>query len=280
MKLSIEYREDATGLTEDNLVMLWKSVGWDTGSVQYPDRLLKALQNSDFLVVAWDGDTLVGVLEALDDSYGVFVNYLCVRPYYQGLRIGSKLMEMLLARYSGLQVWLMTQNASGFYRRFGFVSKLIAMENEDMTPYIPAEGNPLGSGLCIRADASGITEGNLKGLWQSVGWVDDCVDFDNRLYGSVVGSDYVAAVWDGNTLVGVVTTMDDTFNVYVSLLVVRPEYQGRGIGMALVGKVFSHYPGYRFYLVTRNASGFYRKAGFNRGEMSMLRDFDSPVSGS
>lgn len=45
---------------------LFQAVGWL--SANYPDRLKKALDNSETIFTAWDGEQLAGLINAIDDS--------------------------------------------------------------------------------------------------------------------------------------------------------------------------------------------------------------------
>ena len=78
----IKYTEEKT-FTQDQVQELFKSVGWI--SAEYPQRLYKALMNSQTVLTAWDGERLVGLARVLDDSELVaFVHYVLVHPEYQG----------------------------------------------------------------------------------------------------------------------------------------------------------------------------------------------------
>lgn len=68
--------------TREQVEALFLSVGWI--SAQYPTRLFKALQNSSTVITAWDGEKLVGLVRAIDDSELVaYMHYMLVHPNYQ-----------------------------------------------------------------------------------------------------------------------------------------------------------------------------------------------------
>jgi GNAT superfamily N-acetyltransferase len=108
---------DKTKLSE-----LFATDGWTTA--EYPNRLQKAINNSDTVVTAWDGDILVGLASAISDGFiNMFVTYLIVRPEYQKRGIGTKLMEKLLAKYEGFGRQILTTSLSKtakWYKQFGF----------------------------------------------------------------------------------------------------------------------------------------------------------------
>lgn len=79
--MSIIYTDAKNYKTQD-LQGLFQSVGWL--SANYPERLKKALDNSETVFTAWDNERLVGLVNAIDDSeLTAYVHYLCVNPSYQ-----------------------------------------------------------------------------------------------------------------------------------------------------------------------------------------------------
>lgn len=119
--MEIEYRQTKE-LSPEALGRLFRSVNWESGD--YPERLARAMRNSEHVITAWDGERLVGLVRALDDGETVaFVHYLLVDPCYQGCHIGDTLMKMLMQRLTGrLYVKVMPSDpeSMGFYARYGF----------------------------------------------------------------------------------------------------------------------------------------------------------------
>jgi len=77
----------------------------------------------------------------------------------------------------------------------------------------------------------------------------------------------VYSAWDGDCLVGLISAMDDgVMTAYVHYLLVRPDYQHRGIGRRLVEMVRERYRDYlRIVVVAYNAElDFYESCGFTR----------------
>jgi GNAT superfamily N-acetyltransferase len=117
---SIEYREKRALPVED-VVALYRANGWSAAAK--PDLLMKALADSHSLVTAWDGERLVGLGNAISDScLVVYFPHLVVLPNYQGQGIGTRLMQLLMARYRGFhqQVLVADGRAIEFYRKLGF----------------------------------------------------------------------------------------------------------------------------------------------------------------
>lgn len=117
---------NATGTTLGSplaqVVSLFESVHWV--SAEYPSRLYKALMHSSTVFTAWDGDRLVGLLRAVDDSELVaYLHYALVHPDYQGHHIAGTLIEMAKEKYRDyLYINLMPEESknAAFYQQFGF----------------------------------------------------------------------------------------------------------------------------------------------------------------
>ncbi|HET6453541.1 MAG TPA: GNAT family N-acetyltransferase [Armatimonadota bacterium] len=118
--MPIEYR-DTKDFEAGQLGELFLSVQWLSG--KYPDKLKVAMQNSDTVFSAWDGDKLVGLMNAMSDGImTVYFHFLLVRPEYQGQGIGRTLIRMMLDRYADyLRKILIADDAEiAFYEHCGF----------------------------------------------------------------------------------------------------------------------------------------------------------------
>ena len=117
---------------EKELKDLFSSVNWL--SANYADRLVKALQNSETVISAWDDEKLVGLINAIDDGeLTAYAHYLLVNPEYQKMGIGRELIERLKKKYEGyLYLILIAENkdVQHFYEKMGFAAE----ENE--TPMV------------------------------------------------------------------------------------------------------------------------------------------------
>lgn len=95
--MTIQYTEEKK-FTQEEVQHLFFSVGWISG--EYPVRLHKALMNSSTVITAWDGDKLVGLVRALDDSEMVaYIHYVLVDPAYQGRGIAGTMIKMVKEKY-------------------------------------------------------------------------------------------------------------------------------------------------------------------------------------
>ena len=101
---------DVKNYTASDVQGLFQSVSWL--SANYPDRLKKALDHCETVFTAWDGERLVGLVNAIDDSeLTAYVHYLCVDPSYQGQGIGKTLLEKIKEKYRDyLYILLIAEN--------------------------------------------------------------------------------------------------------------------------------------------------------------------------
>lgn len=117
----IEYRE-TKAFSAIELEELFLSVGWISGN--YPLRLEKAINNSDTVISAWDGNQLIGLINALDDGeLTAYAHYLLVNPKYHCLGIGKELVGRLKKKYEGyLYLLLIAEEKKNiaFYEQYGF----------------------------------------------------------------------------------------------------------------------------------------------------------------
>ncbi|MBI3595555.1 MAG: GNAT family N-acetyltransferase [Nitrospirae bacterium] len=89
-------------------------------------------------------------------------------------------------------------------------------------------------------------------------------------------TDYVFSAWDGPRLIGFARILTD--RIYRATLwdvVVHPDYQGQGVGEALIKTILSHpvlSKVQKFWLNTRDKQAFYERFGFVRSDQGMVRD--------
>lgn len=116
----IEYR-NTKDFTADQLQELFLSVDWSSG--HYPDKLVEAMKNSHSVYSAWDGDKLVGLINALSDGImTAYFHYVLIRPDYQGKGIGKQLVLYMLEEYKDYlrKVLISYDKEVDFYKRCGF----------------------------------------------------------------------------------------------------------------------------------------------------------------
>jgi len=118
--LNITYK-DTKQLDAGELENLFLSVNWESG--KFPERLVTAMKNSSYVVSAWDGDTLIGLANVLDDgSLTAYIHYMLIRPAFQGMSVGKELLKRITDKYSDyINILLVAYNECiGFYEKCGF----------------------------------------------------------------------------------------------------------------------------------------------------------------
>lgn len=81
---------------------------------------------------------------------------------------------------------------------------------------------------------------DLEDLYLSVGW--ESGKFPAKLKKALFNSHRVYSAWDGCKLIGMMNSITDTaMTVYFQYLLVRPEYQGNGIGKTITRKMLEIY---------------------------------------
>lgn len=119
--MGIYYASSKEDITKDALQELFLSVEWESG--KYPNELLQAIVGSHSIVTAWEGEKLVGLINALSDGVlTVYFHYMLIHPSYQSMGIGKKMMNVMLDRYKGCKtkVLISYPHAVDFYSKFGF----------------------------------------------------------------------------------------------------------------------------------------------------------------
>ncbi|GAB1539618.1 GNAT family N-acetyltransferase [Scytonema sp. NUACC21] len=85
-----------------------------------------AIENSDPVITVWDGEQLVGFSRATSDGiYRATIWDVVMHPEYQGIGLGSKLVETILShpRMNRVErVYVMTTHKQRFYEKIGFQS--------------------------------------------------------------------------------------------------------------------------------------------------------------
>ena len=117
---------------------------------------------------------------------------------------------------------------------------------------------------------------DLVSLFTSVGWVNESAEYPNRLENAMYHSDIVFSAWDGDKLVGLLSTISDTMHVYITYLLVDPSYQNRKIGTKLLNMFEKHYVNYKKELKTEKASDYYKRFGWHSDSVGMVKN-DLPL---
>ena len=126
------------------------------------------------------------------------------------------------------------------------------------------------------SDEAKPTLGEVVELYRAVHW--SSADKPETLHAGLLGSHSLVTAWDERLLVGLGNAISDGhLVVYFPHLVVRPEYQGKGIGSEVMLWLMKRYRGFhqQALLADGRAADFYKKLGFRRaGSTEPLWIFD------
>lgn len=115
----INYRNNTAGIIEADLIPFFE--GWP--KKPEPSKRLDILNNSDYVIIASDGNKIVGFITAISDkTLSVYIPLLEVLPEYRKQGIGSELVKRmleLLKEYYMIDLCC-DENLEGFYKNTGF----------------------------------------------------------------------------------------------------------------------------------------------------------------
>ena len=123
----IEYKK--TKLIDDkDLRPLYESVGWVSYTNQISD-LSTLLDHCQLVYSAWHASQLVGLIRTVGDGISIqYVQDILVMPDYQGLGIGTKLLQDVIKQSTGIRQFVLITDGSGenkaiaFYKKQGLVT--------------------------------------------------------------------------------------------------------------------------------------------------------------
>ncbi len=111
----------------------------------------------------------------------------------------------------------------------------------------------------------------LRELFQSVGWLS--AGYADRMIKAFQNAGTIVSAWNNKQLVGLIEVLDDgELTAYIHYLLVRPEYQKRGIGKKLLEMVKEQYRNYLYLIVIcekKKNVGFYENSDFEKMETAI-----------
>ncbi len=108
------------------------------------------------------------------------------------------------------------------------------------------------------------TQEQVQKLFLSVNWTSG--NYPKRLYKALMNSSTVLTAWDEEELVGLVRVLDDTeMLAQIHYVLVRPDYQGKGIAGTMLEHIKEKYKDFMYIEVMpedKKNVPFYEKHGF------------------
>jgi len=119
----------------------------------------------------------------------------------------------------------------------------------------------------IRVSEARISPGDFNRLRKSVGWEEhDAKDIELSLRNTL----FLAVAKEGSKTVGMARVIgDEGMYYYIQDVIVLPDYQGKGVGKAMMEKVMDYLERNRKkgvfigLMAAKGKEGFYRKLGFD-----------------
>ena len=107
----------------DKVIYLYNDAGWNSYTKD-KEILEKAIKNSLKVWTVWDGSDLIGLARVVGDGVSIiYIQDILILTRYQGLGIGSRLLQMILDEYKSVrQILLLTDDSSKnieFYKKNG-----------------------------------------------------------------------------------------------------------------------------------------------------------------
>lgn len=126
------------------IVDLYKSVGW-TNYTDDPESLLKAFQNSTYVLLAFDSEScLVGISRSLSDDISIhYLQDILVKPNSQRSGVGRALLEKVLNRFDHVRTHMILtddeEKQLNFYKSLGY-SNTRELEEIPLNTFVKMKG--------------------------------------------------------------------------------------------------------------------------------------------
>lgn len=123
--MSINFKEIRPNQIDSTpIVSLYKNVGW-SNYLKNKETLLKGIEASLFVVGAFDGDELIGLIRVVGDGFTIiYIQDILIKTDYQQQGIGNQLISLVIKKYQSVrQKILLTDNQAhlkDFYNKNGF----------------------------------------------------------------------------------------------------------------------------------------------------------------
>ena len=146
----IEYRETKPDVA--HYMALFETTGWNAVYQACQDDLDQALNNSWYVIAAYQGNDLVGIGRVVSDGVLYAMIYdIIVKPSHQGRGIGTSILNKLIWKCKSAGVreiqLFSAKGKAQFYRKRGFADRPAdAPGMQLMKDHIGEQGAPEGTG--------------------------------------------------------------------------------------------------------------------------------------
>ena len=204
---------------------------------------------------------------------------------YTGKGIATKLLEYIIEKYKDYSIFscidLSNISSLKLHEKSGFVPlyKFEEKENNRVSKHVMMIRNT--KKVFLYKYENDIDKNQLVKLFESVGW--KTAEYPNRLYNAIKNSEYVMTVWDGENLIGLISAITDGYiNVFITYLLVNPEYQKVGLGKIMMNDFMKKFEGFGRRILTTelDKEQYYKKFGFNIDGIAMFnKDWKEDIQG-
>ena len=123
--MNIVFKEEKQ-INQHDLKALYEDVEWYTYTKDL-NQLQQALENSLYVLTAWEGEQLIGLIRVVGDGLTIlYIQDILVLNSHQNSGIATELVKRVLDKYKDVrQKVLLTEEAPDvrhFYEKNGFVS--------------------------------------------------------------------------------------------------------------------------------------------------------------
>lgn len=250
-----------------------RAIGGECKREKY--KKFNQLDTMDYVVIAYEETDAVGcaALREYSDTE-IEVKRVFVRESYRNRKIGGMLLDHLIsyAKSAGYSRMILETGAFlaasvRLYARYGF---------EQIPNYGAYQGmkeslcmaRRIGAGDISYRFGGWLSPDDLRGLFESVGWISAC--YADRLAKAFQNAGTVLSAWDNEKLIGLAEVLDDgELTAYLHYLLVHPDYQKHGTGSAIVQRLKQKYRNYLYLIVIcekQETIPFYEHLGFSKAE--------------
>jgi ribosomal protein S18 acetylase RimI-like enzyme len=121
---------------ETAIKILYEKNEW-TNYTKDIDRLYKGIKNSINVYAAYDDEKLIGLIRSVgDDETIIYIQDILIDPKYQGMKIGSRLIEKTVLRFKHVRQILLSTDNSPKLIRFYENNNFIQSKNMNIVSFI------------------------------------------------------------------------------------------------------------------------------------------------